>query len=269
MTIRRQLFDTYRTSGAGNVDTSAVQTPGGPDLTTVQELAELKQSLQDIQSKIHERVTSASLIERVLPETLRTPFTRRITDVRFRPAEKICLLSFAGKFDLTDHITAFNIAMGRTNFSDDEKEAVFCQFFIESLKGPALGWFTGLEENYINSFHDLSAAFLKQYIMFTRQGATLSDLWNLSQTNNQSLCDFMETFKAVVLKITRPRQHRRQHRDDYSLHPFLVPKGSLSKPHQVTSGYYCKFKQLHPNGRRYSSDTKENERDQTSGSESY
>ncbi|KAF3605090.1 hypothetical protein DY000_02047993 [Brassica cretica] len=88
-TIRRQLFDTYRTAGTGNIDTSAVQTLGSPDLTTVQELTELKQSLQDIRSKIHEGTSSAPLIERVLAETLRTPFTQRITDVQFRPTEKI------------------------------------------------------------------------------------------------------------------------------------------------------------------------------------
>ena len=88
-TIRRQLFDTYRTAGAGNIDTSAVQTLGSPDLTTVQELTELKQSLQDIRSKIHEGTSSAPLIERVLAETLRNPFTQRITDVQFRPTEKI------------------------------------------------------------------------------------------------------------------------------------------------------------------------------------
>lgn len=83
LTIRRQLFDTHRTACAGKVGTSAAQTPGGPDLTTVQELAELEQSLQDIQSQIHKGTTSALLIESVLAETLRNPFTRRITDVRF------------------------------------------------------------------------------------------------------------------------------------------------------------------------------------------
>ena len=122
------------------------------------------------------------MIERVIAETLRTPFTRRITDVRLRPAEKIRLPYFAGKADPTDHITAFNIAMGRTNFSDEEKDAGFCQLFVEILQGPTLGWFTGLKENFVDSFYDLSAAFLKQYIMFPRQGATLADLWNLSRT---------------------------------------------------------------------------------------
>ena len=94
--------------------------------------------------------------------------------------------------------------MGRTNFSDEERDAGYCRLFVESLQGPALGWFTGLEPDSINNFHDLTSAFLKQYIMFTRQGATLSDLWNLSQGANQSLRDFMEKFKAVASKVHIP-----------------------------------------------------------------
>ena len=58
-----------------------------------------------------------------------------------------------------------------------------------------------MKEDSINDFHDLSAAFLKQYIMFTRQGATLADLWNLSQGPNQSLRDYMEMFKVVASKV--------------------------------------------------------------------
>ena len=94
--------------------------------------------------------------------------------------------------------------MGRTNFSDEERDAGYCRLFVESLQGPALGWFTGLEQDSINDFHDLSAAFLKQYIMFTRQGATLADLWNLSLGANQSLRDYMEKFKAVASKVHVP-----------------------------------------------------------------
>ncbi|XP_048611548.1 uncharacterized protein LOC125585878 [Brassica napus] len=206
-TVRKQLFDTYRTAGAENMintNVAQVQTPGGVDLVTVRELAELKQSFLDMKDRMLEGPTSAPLIERVLAETLKTPFSRRITDVRYRPAEKIRLPTFAGKADPTDHITAFNIAMGQTNFSDEERDAGYCRLFVESLQGPALGWFTGLERDSINDFHDLTSVFLKQYIMFTRQGATLSDLWNLSQGANQSLRDFIEKFKAVASKVHIP-----------------------------------------------------------------
>ena len=148
--------------------------------------------------------TSAPLIERALAKTLKLPFSRRITDVRYRPAEKIRLPTYAGKADPTDHITAFNITMGRTNFSEEERDAGYCRLFIESLQGLALGWFTGLERDSINDFHDLTTGFLKQYIMFMRQGATFFDLWNLSQGVNQSLRDFMEKFKTVASKVQIP-----------------------------------------------------------------
>jgi len=97
-TVRKQLFDTYRTASAGNpANTSAVQvqTPGGVDLVTVRELAELKQSVLDMKDRMLEGPTSAPLIERVLAETLKTTFSRKITDVRYRPTEKIRLPTYA------------------------------------------------------------------------------------------------------------------------------------------------------------------------------
>ena len=111
--------------------------------------------------------TSASQIERVLAKTLRIPFTQWISGVRFRLIERLLCTN------PTDHVTSFNIAMGRANFPDEEKDAGFCQLFVESLEGPAVNWFSRLPENSVNSFNDLSAAFLKHYIMFIRQGATL------------------------------------------------------------------------------------------------
>lgn len=123
--------------------------------------------------------TSASQIERVLAKTLRIPFTRWISGVRFRLIEKLLCSVFRRKYrphwprHIVDHVTSFNIAMGRANFPDEEKDAGFCQLFVESLEGPAVNWFSRLPENSVNSFNDLSAAFLKHYIMFIRQGATL------------------------------------------------------------------------------------------------
>ncbi|KAF3552480.1 hypothetical protein DY000_02009548, partial [Brassica cretica] len=70
------------TSAGNPANTSAVQvqTPGGVDLVTIRELAELKQSVLDMKDRMLEGPTSAPLIERVLAETLKTPFSRKITD---------------------------------------------------------------------------------------------------------------------------------------------------------------------------------------------
>ncbi|KAG2306712.1 hypothetical protein Bca52824_026460 [Brassica carinata] len=87
--IRRQLFNTDPTAGATppplgaqeSNDGNAVQTPGGLDAQTMNELAALKQSVIDINSRMHHVTTSAPQIERVLAESLRTPFTQKITGV--------------------------------------------------------------------------------------------------------------------------------------------------------------------------------------------
>ncbi|KAL0705969.1 hypothetical protein Bca4012_072394 [Brassica carinata] len=77
-TVRKQRFDTCRTAGAANTtntNAAQVQTPGGVDLVTVRELAELKQSFLDMKDRMLEGPTAAPLIERVLAETVKThPF---------------------------------------------------------------------------------------------------------------------------------------------------------------------------------------------------
>ena len=75
-TIRKQLFDTYRTASAGNptnMDAVQVQTPGGIDHVTIRELAELKQSVLDMKDRMLEGPTSAPLIERVLAKNPKNP----------------------------------------------------------------------------------------------------------------------------------------------------------------------------------------------------
>ncbi|XP_013633328.1 PREDICTED: uncharacterized protein LOC106339043 [Brassica oleracea var. oleracea] len=209
---RRHLFSTERATGTTPAhaedqdvnDDDTAQTPGGLDTQTINELAALKPSVLDINSKIHNVTTSAAQIERVLAESLWTTFTEKITGVRLRKMDKLRLPTFDGVSDPSGHVTSFNIAMRRANLSDEEKDAGFGQLFVETLEGIVLNWFTGLQENSVNSFHDLSMAFLKNYIMFARQEAAATDLWNLNHANGQSLRDFMEKLKSVVSKVDVP-----------------------------------------------------------------
>lgn len=109
--------------------------------------------------------------------------------MRLRTIEKLRLPTYKFGDDPVEHMTALNIAMTRAHFTDDEKDAGYCQLFVETLNEHALTWFSQLEENSIGSFRELSAVFLRTYIMFTKRGVTVSSLWNLSQTKDQSLRD--------------------------------------------------------------------------------
>ena len=175
-TARRRLFATTNpnlgverpTEEANPTNGEVAQTTDGSDSLTSRQIADLQLSLRDIHSKIHHVKASTPEIERVLATTRRNPFTQRITKVKIKKTEKLRIPPYKGDSDPTDHMTAFNIAMGRNHFSDEEKDAGLCQLFVESLSGPALSWFSHLKEGSIDSFDDLSASFLKNYIMWSR-----------------------------------------------------------------------------------------------------
>ncbi|XP_013704946.2 uncharacterized protein LOC106408790 [Brassica napus] len=211
--IRRRLFNTNPTAtGGGHISDDskpnqallANAPPIGPDLTTIRDIAELKLSFQQMSSKIHQATSAAPQIVSVLAATSRTPFTSALTSVQLGKIEKLRLPEYKPGGDPVEHMTAFNIAMAHDRLSDEERDAGYCQLFVETLHEQALTWFSQLEENSIESFRDLSPGFLKTSIMFTKRSVTASSPWNLNQTKDQSLRDYMEKFKAVVSRIEIP-----------------------------------------------------------------
>ena len=203
-----------------NTNAALAQTPGGVDLVTVRELAELMQSFLDMKDRMLEGPTSAPLIERILAETLKTPFSRRITDVRYRPAEKICLPTFSGKADLTDHITAFNIAMGRTNFSDEERDAGYCRLFVESLR----------EDLYRNPTKSLQDAIARSnnFIRMEEDTAAILNKMNAAAK------------PTTAPKAPEARQEPRQHA---TCSKSNQQKSSSMSSNQQKSFVFCRFKQ--------------------------
>ena len=155
-------------------------------------------------SRIHQATSAAPEIDSVIASTSRTPFTEELTEVKLRKMDKLRLPEYKPGGDPVEHLTAFNIAVARARLAPEERDAGYCQLFVETLNEQALTWFSGLEENSISSFKELSSAFLKTYIMFTKREATASSLWNLKQTKDQSLRNYMERFKSVVSRINIP-----------------------------------------------------------------
>ncbi|XP_048604612.1 uncharacterized protein LOC125582132 [Brassica napus] len=211
--IRCRLFNTNPTATGGdhvsddsepNETILADHPPVGSNLATIRELAELKLSFQQMSEKIHQVTSAAPQIESVLAPTSRTLFTSALSSVQLGKIEKLRLPKYKPSGDPGEHMTAFNIAMARARLPDEERDACYCQLFVETLHEQALTWFSQLEENSIGSFRDLSAAFIKTYIMFTKRSATASSFWNLNQTNGLSLRNYMEKFKAVVSRIEIP-----------------------------------------------------------------
>ncbi|KAG7578877.1 Retrotransposon gag domain [Arabidopsis thaliana x Arabidopsis arenosa] len=93
------------------------------------------------------------------------------------------------------------IAAGRIDLESDEEDAGYCKLFSENLSGSALLWFTQLEPGTIDSFKELSSAFLKQYSMFMEKATSDANLWNLTQGHNEPLRKYIAKFKEVIAKI--------------------------------------------------------------------
>lgn len=132
--------------------------------------------------------------------------------------KKFGLPTFDGLTDPTAHVTSFNIAMRKANFFNEEKDAGYCQLFVASLAGEVLSWFSSLSENSVNSFHELSTAFLKNYIMFTRQGATVPTCGTFMKLRAKPSRLHGE-IQSCCLQSERPRQHRGGCNDEYAVRP--------------------------------------------------
>ena len=101
---------------------------------------------------------------------------------------------YDGSFDPYDHMLHFNQAM-ILNVGDDR---LLWKVFPANLKGLALAWFHKLPQRFINSFNELWAAFVSQYLCLVRQKENTSSLQTIFKREDESICDFTRRFEGVV-----------------------------------------------------------------------
>ncbi|XP_024016832.1 uncharacterized protein LOC112090238 [Eutrema salsugineum] len=203
----RNIIDDLNTDGdpAGTMRSTAVGSANAPasDLSRDAEFEAMKAQLRDITSKIHQATSAAPEIERVIQETQKTPFTPRIAGTPVKHMEKLKIKVYEGNSDPRHFLTSFGICMNRYQFkSAEERDAVQCQLFVESLGGVALDWFSRLEANSIDNYKGLTTAFVKHFSMFIGQNTKNSELWQIAQGPSESLRDFIQRFKTIVANCT-------------------------------------------------------------------
>ena len=98
-------------------------------------------------------------------DMLSSPLGQHILD--YKCPRRFVILPFAlydGSSDPYHHMLHFNKAM-ILNAGNDR---LLCKVFQASLKGPALAWFHKLSRGSLNSFGELWAAFVSQYLCCIR-----------------------------------------------------------------------------------------------------
>ena len=131
-------------------------------------------------------------------DMLSSPLGQHILD--YEPPRRFVILPFAmydGSSDPYDHMLHFNQAM-ILNAGNDR---LLCKVFPTSLKGPALAWFHKLPRRSLNSFDELWATFVSQYLCYVRQKGNINSLQSIFKLDDESIQDFTQRFGQVVQQI--------------------------------------------------------------------
>ncbi|CAA7018586.1 unnamed protein product [Microthlaspi erraticum] len=133
---------------------------------TTKKLERVNRRLDEVDSKVHRATSSAPELTKALADTRRSPLTRRLRQIELHERVRLKIDSYTGEEDPKKWLTAFNLAMRREKYkSYDEREANYCQVFVEHMAKDALTWFSNLPAESIDNFDDLTNAFLKHYSM--------------------------------------------------------------------------------------------------------
>ena len=104
---------------------------------------------------------------------------------------------YNGSSDPYDHMLHYNQAM-ILNARDDR---LLCKVFPASLKGPALAWFHKLPRGSINTFGELWAALVSQYLCSVKQKGNISSFQSILKREDESIRDFTCRFGQAVQQI--------------------------------------------------------------------
>ena len=118
----------------------------------------------------------------------------------YEPPRGFVMSSFAmydGSIDPYDHMLHFN----QTMILSAGNDRLLCKVFPASLKGPALAWFHKLPRGSINSFSELWAAFISQYLCSVRQKGNISSLQAILKQEDESIRDFTQRFGQAIQQI--------------------------------------------------------------------
>ena len=118
----------------------------------------------------------------------------------YEPPRNFAIPPFAmydGSLDPYDHMLHFNQAM----ILSAENDRLLCKVFPASLKGPAMAWFHKLPRGSINSFSELWAIFVSQYLCSVRQKGSISSLQTIFKREDESIWGFTRRFGQAVQQI--------------------------------------------------------------------
>ncbi|XP_030936122.1 uncharacterized protein LOC115961256 [Quercus lobata] len=171
------------------------QRPTTPDEQNSNLLREMRKEMDELRSAIKEKTNRS--VDRMVRAT-DSPFTMAVLEC---PVPSKFLLSqlepFDGLKDPQDHLNTFKTTLGLQQPSDE----ILCRSFPTTLKGAAREWFTKLPTSSVDSFEQLSNAFLHHFIGGQCSKRPANHLLTIRQGEKETLRSYVKRFTWETLEV--------------------------------------------------------------------
>ncbi|XP_065620093.1 uncharacterized protein LOC136063518 [Quercus suber] len=158
-------------------------------------LREMRREMDELRNAIKEK-TEQSVDQMV--RAMDSPFTTAVLDCpvpsKFRLPQ---LEPFDGLKDPQDHLNTFKTILGLQQPPDE----ILCHSFPTTLRGAAREWFTKLPTSSIDTFEQLSNAFLRHFIGGQRPKRTADHLFTIRQGEKETLRSYVKRFTRETLEV--------------------------------------------------------------------
>lgn len=101
---------------------------------------------------------------------------------------------YNGTTNPNEHVTSYTCAIKGNDLEDDEIESVLLKKFKETPSKGAMIWYHNLPPNSIDSFAMLANSFVKAHSGAIKVETSKSDLFKVSQKDNEMLREFVSRF---------------------------------------------------------------------------
>ncbi|XP_065625242.1 uncharacterized protein LOC136065655 [Quercus suber] len=155
----------------------------------------MRREMDELRNAIKEKTERS--VDRMVRAT-DSPFTTAVLDCpvlsKFRLPQ---LEPFDGLKNPQDHLNTFKMTL-RLQQPPDE---ILCRSFPTTLKGAAQEWFTKLPTSSIDTFEQLSNAFLRHFIRGQRPKRTADHLLTIRQGEKETLRSYVKRFTRETLEV--------------------------------------------------------------------
>uniref|UniRef100_A0A2N9GPG2 Uncharacterized protein n=1 Tax=Fagus sylvatica TaxID=28930 RepID=A0A2N9GPG2_FAGSY len=152
-------------------------------------------------SKSKQRQPKTSICSSI---ALNLHFTKRIDEYPLPAKFKVPQLeTFDGFKDPLDYLDSFRTIMRLHGVSDE----IMCRTFPTNLRGSARTWFNQLETGSIDTFAQLSRAFIDNFIGGRRSVRPANYLLNIRQREGESLRSYVQRFNKEAVQIDEPNEY--------------------------------------------------------------